>query len=165
MRRIRTSLAACTFAAISSASLMMPGISTTSATAAAPDCQFGNSYGLLVDSDPVYSPPDTKTRSIGRIQLCRDSDHQYWGFILLNNSPTASQYGDAAIGRYRDGIFESFVSCDSTGGNGVVLSGQRRCWTPKFTGVNSRYTFMADGSLWSSHTGNKLAEGITARTR
>jgi len=165
MRRMRTSLAACAIAAISSASLIMPGISMTSAMAAAPDCQFGNGYGLLVDSDPVYSPPDTTTRSIGRIQLCRDSDYQYWGFILLNNSPTASQYGDAEIGRYRDGNFESFVNCDSVGGNGVVVSGQRRCWTPKFTGVSGRYTFMAYGSLWSSHTGNKLADGTTARTR
>ena len=102
--------------------------------------------------------------SVGEIQLCRDGNYDYWGFILLDNSPTASQYGDAVLERTRSGL-PSYVGCDSSGGNGIVLPGQTRCWTPKLTGLSGAYTFRAEGTLTSSHTNTTVAFGSTIETR
>lgn len=151
--------------AVAGVAMAVAGLApTTAAEAAAPNCQFQNSYGVVVDEGFVRAPADTGT-IIGKIQLCRDSSRRYWAFLLLNNSPNASTYGDAEILRYLDGNFQTFVSCASTGGNGVVISGQRRCWTPRFSGVNTRYTFFASGATWSSHTGNRISGGHTDLTR
>ncbi|VVJ17848.1 Uncharacterised protein [Amycolatopsis camponoti] len=161
-RTIRKLIAAGLAAA---AAVMVPVSSATASTQAAPHCQFGSGYGYLVDSDPIYSPPGNHSASVGRIELCRDSGYQYWAFILLDNPPTVSQYGDAEIARYRDGNVQNVLRCESPGGNGEVLPGQRRCWTPKIDGVSGHYKFIASGTLWSSHTGNLLADGYVALTR
>lgn len=129
---------------------------------AAPNCQFGGTYGVRVDY--AYVVTDSGV-SVGQIQLCRDGNYNYWGFLLLNNSPTASEYGDAVLERDRDGAMPSFVGCESTGGNGVVLPGQTRCWTPKLSGLSGAYTFRAEGTLTSSHTGITLAYNSTRTTR
>ncbi|MGH3874975.1 MAG: hypothetical protein ACRDSR_26325 [Pseudonocardiaceae bacterium] len=132
--------------------------------AAAPNCQFGSTYGTVVSSALVTK--DIGGNPIGKIQLCRDSSYKYWGFLLLNNPPTASQYGNAYIERYRDGSYESLVGCDSKGGNGIVVPpNQTRCWTPKFSGLSGHYTFDAIGFVNSSHTGNRYAYGQTPRKR
>ncbi|MFD8497323.1 hypothetical protein [Amycolatopsis sp. NPDC059657] len=136
--------------------------SASAQTAAAPDCQFGNTYGVVVDR--AYLRTQTGNVAIGKIQLCRDSDYKYWGFVLLNNPLTTSQWADAVLTRYRDGL-QGSISCDSPGGNGKVLPGQTRCWTPKFTGLSRLYTFRAEATVTSSHTGDWYAWGSTSQTR
>lgn len=130
-------------------------------SAAAPNCQFGNTYSTLVTWEYLKTRTDV---AIGTIQLCRDSEYKYWGFVLLNNPLTASQWADAVLTRYREGL-QSSISCDSPGGNGIVLPGQTRCWTPKFTGLSRLYTFRAEGTVTSSHTGDWYAWGGTNQTR
>ena len=129
--------------------------------AAAPNCQHGSGYGTVVDWDYVTTDAGA---AIGTIQLCRDSNYNYWGFILSYYPLSASMWGDAILFRFRDGV-QSTVGCDSPGGNGIVLPGQTRCWTPKLTGLSGAYTFRAEGSVTSSHTGTTYGFGYTAQTR
>lgn len=97
--------------------------------------------------------------------LCRDSSYNYWGFVLLNNPATASQYGDAVLTRYRANDLPSSIGCESPGGNGIILPGQTRCWTPKISGLSGLYTFRVEGTVTSSHTGDWVAYGKTIETR
>lgn len=148
------------------ASVVVAAVSLTpvasAQTATAPDCQFESSYGAVVARG--YLRTNSGNTLVGKIELCRDSSYRYWGFILLTTPLTASQYGDAVIGRTGNGL-QTFVGCGSPGGNGEVLPGQTRCWTPKFNGVSSAYTFRAEGSVTSSHTGAQYAWGTTVETR
>jgi hypothetical protein len=134
---------------------------STQTVTAAPDCQFGSTYGTVVARDYLRTSGNTP---VGKIMLCRDGNYKYWGFMLLTNPLTASQWGDAVLTRYRDGL-QTFISCDSDGGNGKVLPGQTRCWTPKFTGLSGLNTFRAEATVTSSHTGNWYAYGTTIEAR
>lgn len=147
-----------------------PAASATDATAmAAPHCQHYGGYYTLRSSAPVTGSAGT----VGTIELCRDANYNYFGFLILNNSPTASQYGQVFLYRYHNGIPSPAApfTCDSspqgapTGGNGAILLNQTRCWTPRLAGAAGAWTFEAQGTLYSSHTGALLASGWTARTR
>ncbi|MEV6605742.1 hypothetical protein [Kutzneria sp. NPDC051319] len=147
-------------AVVIAAAVVLPA-SAEAATQSAPNCQFGNTYGVRVDHAKVVADNGV---SVGEIQLCRDSDYKFWGFLLLNQPLNASTYGDAVMERDRDGLPE-FVGCESAGGNGIVLPNQTRCWTPKLTGLSGAYSFRAEGSTTSSHTGTTLTYGSTGTTR
>ncbi|GAA3434823.1 hypothetical protein [Kutzneria kofuensis] len=147
-------------AALVVAGTLSPAVAGAS-TQAAPDCEFGDTYGYRVDRGYVKTDSGTL---VGQVQLCRDGNYNYWGFLLLDHSPTVSQYGNVVLERDRDGM-PSFVDCDSPGGNHIVRSGQTRCWTPKLTGLSGAYTFLATGSLTSSHTNTTLAFGYTTKPR
>lgn len=142
--------------AVLAVAALAPAASAQTALAA-PNCQHGSTYGQLVKAASLGS--------YGTIQLCRDSGYNYWGFVLFNNPLTASQWGQAVIERHRDGFFYDSVDCDSPGGNGYVEPGQTRCWTPKFTGLSGRWTFVAEGRLTSSHTGAVIAWNRTVVAR
>jgi hypothetical protein len=131
-------------------------------TQAAPDCQYGKTYGYRVDHQPILNDDNV---SVGEVQLCRDSDYQYWGFVLFSHALTVSEYGDVVLERDHDGAYPGFVDCDSPGGNKTVMPGQTRCWTPKLDGRSGHYTFLAEGSLTSSHTGATIAFGYTVVPR
>lgn len=125
--------------------------------------QWGSSYGKIVTTAPVRSEAD-RTR-VGTIEICHDSNYNYWGFVIYSSPMTASQYAEVHLDRYRDGVWESQITCDSPGGNGSVMPGQTRCWTPKFTGLSGRWTFRAASFKYSSHTGDLLAWGRTIEDR
>ncbi len=146
-------------AAAGAAAIAVTGLTPAASAevAAAPDCQHGSSYGIVVEKVNLT----IGTTVIGRIDLCRDSGYQYWGFVLFNKPATASQYGQAAIVRYDQVAYFSDVDCDSPGGNHKVMPGQTRCWTPKYDGRAGRWNFTAVGSLTSSHTGDVLAAETT----
>ncbi|WP_370949065.1 hypothetical protein AB5J62_16345 [Amycolatopsis sp. cg5] len=130
----------------------------TAQAEAAPNCQYGDSYGTRVTSAAVGG--------MGAVQLCRDSSYRYWAFLLLTRSPSSGRHGQGYLERYRDGKWESYVTCDSSGGNGKVLPGQTRCWTPKFTGLSGHYTFRAWGAVFDNpRPHDPVASGYTSLTR
>jgi hypothetical protein len=134
--------------ALASAILAVVSLSTAASAAplAAPNCQWGNTYGVVVASQNL-SP------NVGVAQLCRDSSYNYWGYVRLTNSPTVSEYGNVSIERDRDTYYNAYLDCNDPGGNGYVLVNQHVCWTGKLDGLSGRYTFAVEGTLISSHTG------------
>jgi len=147
---------------VSSAAVLCLTMPASADTQAAPNCQWGSSYGTIVKTAPVTSTTGSR---VGTIEICRDSSYNYWGFVIYTSPMTASQYAEVYLDRYRDGVWESQITCDSPGGNGTVMPGQTRCWTPKFTGLSSRWSFRASSFKYSSHTGDLLAWGQTAIAR
>ncbi|WP_410660439.1 hypothetical protein [Amycolatopsis sp. lyj-112] len=148
---------------ISSAAVLCMAMPAAAHTQAAPDCQWGTSYGTIVTTAPVKAEADGSR--VGTVEICRDSAYKYWGFVIYTSPMTASQYAQVHLGRYRDDVWESEITCDSPGGNKMVGPGQTRCWTPKFTGLSARYTFRAASFKYSSHTGDLLALGQTIEDR
>ncbi|MBB5938435.1 hypothetical protein [Streptomyces zagrosensis] len=131
--------------------------SASAQTLVASTCQFGNDTGRIVASAYIYRNDAPELGSVGRIAVCRDDAHNYWGYVGFAEKLTASQWAQATLYRQRDGSTTTSINCDSSGGNGKVMPNQRVCWTPKFTGLSGRYTFLAKGEMYSSHTGNRLA--------
>jgi hypothetical protein len=148
---------------VSSAAVLCMAMPASADTQAAPDCQWGSSYGTIVTTAPVRSEADGSR--VATVEICRDSSYRYWGFVIYTSPMTASQYAEVHFDRFRDGVWESQITCDSAGGNGTVMPGQTRCWTPKFTGLSGRYTFQVASFKYSSHTGDLLAWGKTVEAR
>ena len=153
-----------TFAALAVVGAALVGLTAPASAApqAAPHCQYGSTYGTVVATASINA--FSTGSSQGTVELCRDSNHQYWAFAIYNASMSASQWAQVWLYRYSNGILVGTVSCDSTGGNGNIRPGQTRCWTPKLNGVSVQYTFPADSIKYSSTSG-PLAEGFTAITR
>ncbi|MEV6448962.1 hypothetical protein [Amycolatopsis sp. NPDC051716] len=122
-----------------------------------PDCQNSAGYQTVVARAAVIATNDV---IVGEVDLCRQGS-LYFAFVLFNQAMTTSQYAQAYLTRYDRGVRVGTVTCDSTGGNGKVLPGQRRCWTPNLNGDAARYTFVAAADQHSSHTGALLASGNT----
>jgi hypothetical protein len=156
---------------LASVVVALAGLTSVAAAdvAAAPNCQHYGGFYTERSSAPVTG----SAGGVGTIELCRDSDSNYWGFLILNHTPTTSTYGQVFLYRFHDGVPSPATpfTCDSApqgapvGGNGKILVGQTRCWTPRIEGSAGAWTFEANGTLWSSHTGELLASGWTARTR
>jgi hypothetical protein len=169
MRSFRRILGVFACAVVAVVSLTPVASASAATTAAAPPCQhYGGTY-----TQRSTAPVTGSSGAVGTIELCRDSNFNYFGFLILNNSPTASTYGQIFLYRYHSGVPSpaTAFTCDSspqgapTGGNGAIVQGQTRCWTPRLAGSAGAWTFEAKGTLYSSHTGDLLASGWTARTR
>ncbi|MFJ1766603.1 hypothetical protein ACIOD2_40190 [Amycolatopsis sp. NPDC088138] len=132
---------------------------------AAPNCQYGtSSYGTWVTSKAL-TVIGGGSASVGTIQLCRDSSYNYFGFVIFPAKLPVNEWGQAYVYRFRDGVLDATLSCDSSGGNGNVRPAQTRCWTARSAGLSGHYTFQAEGQLWNSHSGQIVASGTTGRTR
>ncbi|RSD10303.1 hypothetical protein [Amycolatopsis eburnea] len=143
--------------AAASAGLLGLALPASADVSSSQDCQNGAGYQTVVKRAAVIA---TNNVVVGEVQLCRQGS-LYFGFVLFDQAMTASQYAQARLDRYDQGQRVGTVSCDSSGGNGRVLPGQRRCWTPNLNGDAVRYTFVASASKFSSHTGDLLASGDT----
>ncbi|MEU4520414.1 hypothetical protein AB0F52_17155 [Amycolatopsis sp. NPDC024027] len=144
--------------AIASAAVLGLTPAASAEVRSSPDCQNSAGYQTLVT--PRAAVIATNDVIVGEVQLCRQGS-LYFAFVLFNQAMTTSQYAQAYLTRYDHGAPVGTVTCDSTGGNGKVLPGQRRCWTPNLNGDASRYTFVAAADQHSSHTGALLASGNT----
>ncbi|MEA5362933.1 hypothetical protein VA596_25615 [Amycolatopsis sp., V23-08] len=152
---IKKVMAAC---AIASAAVLGLAVPASADVRSSPDCQNSAGYQTLVT--PRAAVIATNNVVVGEVQLCRQGD-LYFAFVLFDQAMTASQYAQAYLVRYDQGVPVGTVTCDSSGGNGKVLPGQRRCWTPNLNGQAARYTFVASADKHSSHTGALLASGNT----
>ncbi|SED17658.1 hypothetical protein SAMN04489727_6749 [Amycolatopsis tolypomycina] len=148
---------------LAGAALVSVALPASAQTQAAPNCQFGSSYGVVEGSAPVT--PITGGAAVGSAQVCRDSNYDYWGFAIYNSPMTVSQWAQVYLNRYRDGILVDTITCDTPGGNDRIGPGQTRCWTPKLTGLSGRWTFQTYSEKYSSHTGSLLAAGHTTIVR
>ncbi|MEU4249109.1 hypothetical protein AB0F15_17040 [Amycolatopsis sp. NPDC026612] len=133
-------------------------------TQAAPDCQYGSSYGVVVQPTAAITAVVGGGR-VGTVEVCRDSSYNYWGFAIYDSPMSASEYGQVYLNRFRDGALTETITCDDPGGNKRIAPGQTRCWTPKLTGLSGRWTFQAYSEAYSSHTGALLATGHTGIIR
>ncbi|WP_160169713.1 hypothetical protein [Amycolatopsis rifamycinica] len=133
-------------------------------TQAAPHCQYGSSYGVVVQPAAAITPV-SGGGSIGTVEVCRDGNYDYWAFAIYNSPMTVSEYAQVYLNRFRDGGLTETVTCDDPGGNKRIAPGQTRCWTPKLTGLSGRWTFQAYSQKFSSHTGSLLATGHTGIIR
>jgi hypothetical protein len=148
---------------VAGAALLGAMVPASAQTQAAPNCQFGSSYGTEVARAAVLSVPDDIR--VGTVEVCRDSAFKYWGFVIYDVPMTASQYAEAWLNAYRDGQWVSQVKCSQTDPDDNVRPGQTRCWTPKVGGVSGHYTFSAYTEKYSSHSSALLASGGTVRDR
>ncbi|PSL55803.1 hypothetical protein B0I31_10494 [Saccharothrix carnea] len=132
--------------------------------AAAPNCQHGSTYGIVVSAAHVTRYDGVE---LGAIQLCRDTSSNYWAFVLFYGPVPTGNWGYAYLNRFLDGQPVDTFGCNP-GGNGYVEPRQTKCWTPKISAPSSRVTFLASGVQCegSFPTCNfMLGEGYTARMR
>jgi hypothetical protein len=134
-----------------------PTASASAPPAAGKTCQFVNETGKIVASTYLYSGSE----QVGRVAVCRDDSYNYWGYVGFIEKLTVSQWAQATLYRQRDGAPSGTITCDSNGGNGKVMPNQRVCWTPKVSGLSGHYTFLAQGEMYSSHTGKRLVFDTT----
>jgi hypothetical protein len=79
----------------------------------------------------------------------------------------ANARANAYLVQYGGGNSGRVLSCDSSGGNGAVLSGQRTCKTPKVRSTDGGVTFASIGREFHNYGGGyeEISENATSRTR
>lgn len=152
----RTILALCALLAVLLGSSGVAGAQVSAA--ASNNCNYWNGeVGAIVEPAHVIS---WEGEPVGAVQLCKDSQNRYWGYIVFKESLVGEEWGNAYLNRYWDGVRLSSFDCDSAGGNKRVIKGQTRCWTPKIFGDNYRWTWQVIGI---QHVGpTRVAFGKTA---
>jgi hypothetical protein len=150
---------------LSTAGLAGVGVLTFAAAAPAQAAEAATCSGARsIASAPMlrnHQPP-----SWGTVRLVRDSCSQYWAEISMASPVVANAKANAFMVQYGGGNNGRVLSCDSSGGNGSVIQGQRTCRTPKVKG-GSGITFAAIGREYHNYGGGyeEISENATKRTR
>jgi hypothetical protein len=72
----------------------------------------------------------------GRIELRRDTCHQYWAYLKLNAAISDSHsQATAVLAYWEEGVQRPGFTCNSPGGNGYITTGQTSCRTGKLSYV------------------------------
>ena len=110
---------------------------------------------------------DHRPPSWGTIRLVRDSCSQYWAEITMATPLVANAKANAFLVQYGGNNAGRVLSCDSSGGNGSVIQGQRTCRTPKVKATSGSITFAAIGREYHNYGGGyeKISENATKRSR
>lgn len=108
-----------------------------------------------------------KPPSWGTVRLVRDSCYQYWAEITMASKVVANAKANAFLVQYGGSNSGRVLSCDSSGGNGAVIQGQRTCRTPKVKALSGSITFAAIGREYHNYGGGyeEISENVTRRTR
>jgi hypothetical protein len=116
---------------------------------------------------PVATAPLSTIRDgkiWGRIELRRDTCHQYWAYLKLN-SPIASSSSraTAVLAYWEEGVQRPGLTCNSHGGNGYITTDQTSCRTPKLSWsfvdqfmATGHYDILPEGGAWTG-----IAKGQT----
>ncbi|MEV4263692.1 hypothetical protein [Kribbella sp. NPDC049584] len=150
---------------LSTAGLAGVGVLTFAAAAPAQAAEAATCSGARsIASAPMLR--DHKPPSWGTVRLVRDSCSQYWAEISMASPVVANAKANAFVVQYGGGNDGRVLSCDSSGGNGSVIQGQRTCRTPKVKG-GSGITFAAIGREYHNYGGGyeEISENATKRTR
>jgi hypothetical protein len=109
---------------------------------------------------------DHRPPSWGTIRLVRDNCSQYWAEITMASTVVANARANAYLVQYGGSNDGRVLSCDSSGGNGAVVQGQRTCRTPKVKGSGS-ISFAAVGREFHNYGGGyeEISENATRRAR
>ncbi|WP_427887888.1 hypothetical protein ACQHIV_32970 [Kribbella sp. GL6] len=106
---------------------------------------------------PVATAPLTAVRGgavRGRVELHRDTCHQYWAYLKLNAPvPDMDSRATAVLVVWEDGIQQPGYTCNSTGGNGYIVTGQTSCRTGKVSWV------LIDGFQATAHYDTRVDDG------
>jgi hypothetical protein len=146
--------------------LSAAGLAAGGAFALAPAAEAAESCGSPKIVSAAYLRRFGGTPVVGSIQLKRDSCHRYWGELYMYEPMPANTFATAYLTRFGGSGAESTFSCDSDGGTGRVRKGDTRCRTPKITGSDGDFTFVASGHEYHGGSGwAKVSWGQTARTR
>jgi len=110
---------------------------------------------------------DHRPPSWGTIRLVRDSCSQYWAEITMASRLPANAKANAFLVQYGGSNNGRVLSCDSSGGNGAVIQGQRTCRTPKIKATAGSITFAAVGREYHNYGGGyeEISANSTSRTR
>ena len=110
---------------------------------------------------------DHKPPSWGTIRLVRDNCYQYWAEVTMVSKMPANAKANAFLVQYGGANSGRVLSCDSSGGNGSVIQGQRTCRTPKVKATAGSITFTAIGREYHNYGGGyeEISENATKRTR
>ncbi|TDW69605.1 hypothetical protein [Kribbella pratensis] len=150
---------------LSTAGLAGVGVLTFAAAAPAQAAETASCSGARsIASAPMLR--DHKPPSWGTVRLVRDNCSQYWAEISMASPVVANAKANAFVVQYGGGNNGRVLSCDSSGGNGSVIQGQRTCRTPKIKG-GSGITFAAIGREYHNYGGGyeEISENATKRTR
>ncbi|WP_371407774.1 hypothetical protein OHA10_20055 [Kribbella sp. NBC_00662] len=150
---------------LSTAGLAGVGVLTFAAAAPAQAAEAASCSGARsIASAPMLR--DHKPPSWGTVRLVRDNCSQYWAEISMASPVVANAKANAFVVQYGGGNNGRVLSCDSSGGNGSVIQGQRTCRTPKIKG-GSGITFAAIGREYHNYGGGyeEISENATKRTR
>ncbi|MEU4602852.1 hypothetical protein AB0F43_07730 [Kribbella sp. NPDC023972] len=123
------------------------------------------SRATSIASAPMFR--DHRPPSWGTIRLVRDNCFQYWAEITMESPMPANAKSNAYLVQYGGANNGRVLSCDSSGGNGSVVKGQRTCRTPKVKALPGSITFAAIGREFHNYGGGyeEIAENSTSRTR
>jgi hypothetical protein len=110
---------------------------------------------------------DNRPPTWGSVRLVRDSCSQYWAEITMNPRLGGNQKANAYLIQYGGSNAGRSLSCDSSGGNGAVTSGQRTCRTPKVKSTDGGVTFVAIAREFHNYGSgfDEISENATSRTR
>jgi len=110
---------------------------------------------------------DHRPPSWGTIRLVRDGCSQYWAEITMASPVVANAKANAFLVQYGGANDGRVLSCDSSGGNGAVIKGQRTCRTPKVKAADGGITFAATGREYHNYGGgyDEISANSTKRTR
>jgi hypothetical protein len=150
---------------LSTAGLAAVGAFAFSAAPAEAGTTANCSGATSIASAPMlrnHQPP-----SWGTIRLVRDSCSQYWAEITMASPIVANAKANAFLVQSGGGNNGRVLSCDSSGGNGSVIQGQRTCRTPKVKATSGSITFTAVGREFHNYGGGyeEISENSTRRTR
>ena len=151
---------------LSTAGLAGVGAIALSATPAAAASTAATCSGATsIASAPMLR--DHKPPSWGTVRLVRDSCYQYWVEITMASKVVANAKANAFLVQYGGSNSGRVLSCDSSGGNGAVVQGQRTCRTPKVKALSGSITFAAIGREYHNYGGGyeEISENVTRRTR
>jgi hypothetical protein len=118
-----------------------------------------------ISSAPILR--DNRPPSWGKIRLVRDSCSQYWAEISMASPLPANAHANAFLVQYGGANSGRVLSCDSSGGNGAVLTSQRTCRTPKVRSTAGGVKFASIGREYHNYGGGyeEISENSTSRTR
>ena len=118
-----------------------------------------------ISSAQIYR--ENKPPGWGDIRLIRDSCSQYWAEVTMDSRLPRYAMTTAYLQQYGGSNDGRTLTCDSSGGTGAVVAGQRTCRTPKVKSLDTRATFVAVakefhdyGAGWS-----QISDNRTSRTR
>ncbi|MDX6253557.1 MAG: hypothetical protein QOF10_6917 [Kribbellaceae bacterium] len=103
----------------------------------------------------------------GDVRLIRDNCSQYWAEVTMDSRLPKYALASAYLVQYGGSNNGRALSCDSSGGTGAVVAGQRTCRTPKVRSLDTSATFVAVAREFHDYGGGyeKISDNQTDRTR
>jgi len=132
------------------------------ALGAAPAGAAGTANCSIVSQDSAPMLRGNRPPSWGKVYVFKDSCSRFWAEVRMDSPLPANAKANAFLVQRGGGTW----SCNSSGGNDEVISGQRSCRTPKVRSANGS-SFRAYGSEYQNYGGgySELGKNYTGYIR